>query len=214
MNRWIKVLQTSALPLGYAAINCARQFMTKEGTLYYYLLPLSMVNSEKLLRGRSCKEPDEFPQVVDSRPDGKHERDPEEEDAEIMHVYIQIRILHAKKPVVIIVEEQAEDGGYLEDGLELPEVAGGNDDPLRRGEAAQAGDDDLPAEDDQHHPGRHPLKGQHHDQRSHHDHLVCDRIEKFTERGHDLHAAGQVPIQPVGGRCHGKYHRRPESRFP
>jgi len=31
----------------------------------------------------------------------------------------------------------------------------------------------------QHHPGRHPLEGQHHDQRSHHDHLVCDRIEKL-----------------------------------
>ena len=96
-----------------------------------------MVNSEKRLRGRSCKEPDEFPQVVDSRPDGKHECDPEEEDTEIVHVHMQVRVLYGKKPVVIKVEQQAQDGGYLEDGLELPEVAGGNDDALRRGEAAR-----------------------------------------------------------------------------
>ena len=111
MNRGIAVLQTAALPLGYAAPEVEREtgFEPATSTLARLhstaeLFPLDLFGEQRyskksrpsLSRGnRTCFPvlPVKFDEIIDSRPDGDGQGHPEDEHSQGMEVDSQILIV-------------------------------------------------------------------------------------------------------------------------
>jgi hypothetical protein len=92
-------------------------------------------------------------------------------------------------------------GDILDEGLELPRGAGGHDLAVGRGDAAEGGHGEFPADDDHHHPGGpdgNPAHGEHDDEGSGHDELVSERVEELADVGDHLTAPGQPAVDEVG----------------
>ncbi len=159
------------------------------------------------------EDPEELVQVIETRPEGQDEGNGEEKHAEIVHVDQQQVGANAEEPVVIVMQQQAGDGDHLVDGLVFAQIAGVDDDPFRRGDRAQAGDDDLPGQHQEHRPGRHAAVGDEHDQGGHDDQLVGQRIEKLAEHRHHAPLAGQPAVDKIGHRGNAEDGCRPEARL-
>jgi hypothetical protein len=143
---------------------------------------------------------EKFDQIVDSGPYSDKGGNPEVEYADIMHIYIQVRVLYSKEPVIVIMKQKGQNCDYLKYGFKFSQFTRGNDDPFRGGDAAKPGDNDLPAEDNQYHPGRDAPKGNYHDECGSHYEFVRYGVQKLAEQGYDPHAPGNVPVQPI---CYG-----------
>ena len=100
------------------------------------------------------------------------------------------------------VDQQHHDGHQLQRGLDLAALAGGDDQPLGRGDAAQAVDRQVAGDQHHHHPGRHAAQRHHEHQHGGDDQLVGQRVEELAQHAHLAAAARQVAVERVGGGRH------------
>ena len=129
----------------------------------------------------ASKDAKEFIQIIEPGPERQHKSNGEEEHAKVMHVDLEDAPVEAKKPREIVMQHQTGDSDHLVDRLVFTEITGIDNNTFRRGDRSQSGDNHFPCQNHKDSPGRNPVERDQHDQRSHYNQLVCQRIKKFTE---------------------------------
>src|SRR6185312_16355187 len=127
----------------------------------------------------------------------EEEREIDEHPAHADHVddaEVQAEVREA----VRVAEDEGDDADHLEGGLHLPFLAGADDHPLARGDAAEAGDRDLARQEENHDPRRDAPHRHHPDERRHDDELVGERVEELPEDADDVELPRQVAVEHVG----------------
>jgi hypothetical protein len=105
------------------------------------------------------------------------------------------------EPVVPAVgEDGSDDGDDLDDGLELADLAGFDGEALGGGDGAEAGDEELAADDEHGDPGRDDagVVGDQDDVGGGDQELVGEGVEEHADGGDLLASAGEIAVEAVG----------------
>ena len=121
---------------------------------------------------------------------------------------IHIRVREPAQRRTAQAQQEHGDREHLRDHLGLPEFARVNRVAFGRGDATQAGDGELTADDDHHHPGRNTANLHQRNQRGGNQKLVGDRIEQGADRGDLLPSPGEKAIQQIRAGRHEKDRKR------
>ena len=104
--------------------------------------------------------------------------------------------------------DQRDHHRHLEGGLQLPERARGDHDPLPGAHSdPQHGDRELAGDDHHRHPRLQPAQRHEHDERRDDQQLVGDRVHQLAECRHRVARARQPPVDRVGQRRHREHDR-------
>jgi hypothetical protein len=101
---------------------------------------------------------------------------------------------------VAVHGDHGEDRGDLHAGLELGEVAGGDDHAGLRGAHPQDRDGQLARDDHHRHPGGEPVQRDQRDQRGDDQQLVGERVHQLAKGRDRVARARQVAVDEVGRR--------------
>ena len=97
-------------------------------------------------------------------------------------------------------EDGGDDGDDLDDGFELADLGGLDGEAFGGGDGAEAGDEELAADDEDGDPGGHDARvvGDQEDEGGGDHELVGEGVEQHAEGGDLAAAAGEVAVQAVG----------------
>ena len=95
-------------------------------------------------------------------------------------------------------EDEKAQADVLEITLQLADGAGGDDPAGGRGESSEAGDDDLPADDEKADPGRDLAERDEHDECGGDEGLVGQGVHELAEHRFDPAAPGDPAVDKIG----------------